>query len=198
MSTYIAVVFANQDSANKGLKALWGMDDDAQLTVHGAAIARRDRWGYVDVSSKHTDLGLRTAYGVGLGALLGILASPIGVAVGVAGAATLAFGTAVGVGATAGGMVGMAADAVKSVDRSELEQEMPFVLEPGQYAVIAEVSETENSKLNATMQALGGSLHRIPTDAIWVSRYGIGATPNYRGSYYNNYLYPYYSEPSFY
>lgn len=196
MSKYIAVVFPSQQKATDALRALWRMDEEGEVTVHGAAVARRDQWGYVDVSSKHTDLGLRTAYGVGLGALLGLLAGPVGVAAGVAGASTLAVGTAVGVGAATGGIVGLGADAIKSADRSDVEQAMPFVLEPGQYAVIAEVSETSEYTLDTAMKRLGGTIHRIPTDAIWAG--GYGSDFDYRYPYYNNYLYPYYNEPMFY
>ena len=69
MSTYIAIVFESETKAGAGLHKLWQMDTDAELTVHGAAIVRRDDLGDIQVSHKHTDAGMRTAVGVGIGVL---------------------------------------------------------------------------------------------------------------------------------
>src|SRR5271167_3444320 len=104
MDNYIAVVFSNDQQAADGLHELWNLDALGQITVHGAAVLHRDDLGYIHVATKQTDPGLRTAVGIGLGALLGALAGPIGVAAGAAAAA--AVGTGAAIGATAGGVVG--------------------------------------------------------------------------------------------
>jgi hypothetical protein len=154
--------------------------------------------GYVDVSSKHTDFGLRTAIGVGLGALLGAVVGPIGVAAGIAGAAGLATGTAVGVGVVVGGLAGVTSEANKADDRSEAEQRTLLILNPTQYAVLAEVTEVSEGRLDGAMNSLGGTVHRRPSDDVRYYDYGPGYySNNYRYPYYNNYLYPYYAEPVF-
>src|SRR5208283_4631706 len=102
MDDYIAVVFDSEHEAAEGLHALWNLDVVGNITVHGAAVLHRDELGHVQVDTQHTDAGLRTAAGVGIGALLGALAGPVGAAAG----ATIAAGTAAGIGAAAGGIAG--------------------------------------------------------------------------------------------
>ena len=98
MKNYIAVIFSSDAKAHAGLRALWNLDREGELTVHGAAVIRRDDMGHIRVADRNTDLGMRTAMAVGIGTLLGLIAGPIGVAAGVAAAATLGVGTAVTVG----------------------------------------------------------------------------------------------------
>ena len=79
MNTYIAVVFSSDNKAHQALRKLWTLDEEGELTVHGAAVVRRDDMGHIRVADRDSDLGMRTAIGVGVGALLGLLAGPIGV-----------------------------------------------------------------------------------------------------------------------
>ena len=190
MKNYIAVVFSTDDKAHKGLRALWDLDNEGDLTVHGAAVIRRDTMGHIHVADRTTDLGMRTAIGVGVGALLGLIAGPIGVAVGIAGAATLATGAAVGVGALAGGAVGVTADAVKEDRRENAADESFFTLKHGQSAVVAEVTEDWSSILDNAMTPLGGTIYRRENNAQTNAAFG--------NRYYNDYLYPYYYEPMYY
>lgn len=189
MKNYIAVVFSSDASAHKGLRALWDLDNEGELTVHGAAVIRRDDMGHIHVADRNTDLGMRTAIGVGVGALLGLIAGPIGVAAGVAGAAALASGTAMGVGALAGGAVGATADAVKEDQRENAADESFFTLKHGQSAVVAEVSEDWVSILNDAMKPIGGTIYRRENNAHTNATFG--------ARYYNEYLYPYYYEPMY-
>jgi uncharacterized membrane protein len=117
MNTYIAVVFSSDDKAHQALRKLWHMDVEGLLTVHGAAVVRRDDLGHIRVAERNSDLGMSTAIGVGVGALLGLLAGPVGIAAGVAGAAALSVGAATSVGAVAGAVVGGTADAVTETRR---------------------------------------------------------------------------------
>ena len=82
MNTYIAVVFSSDDKAHAGLRKLWHLDDEGALTVHGAAVVRRDDIGHIRVADRNSDLGMRTAIGVGIGALMGVFAGPPGLVVG--------------------------------------------------------------------------------------------------------------------
>lgn len=188
MNNYIAVVFSSDDKAHSALRALWRMDEDAEITVHGAAVVRRDDMGHIRVAEQSDDLGKRTAVGVGIGTLLGLLAGPIGVAGGVAAGAALA--TGMGVGALTGGAIGATADVIKDDKRESVAYETLFNLKYGQSAVVAEVSEDWTSVLDKAMKQFGGTIYRRENNAETNAAFG--------PSYYNNYLYPYYYDPMYY
>lgn len=191
MDNYIAVIFNDEEKASKGLHALWKLDGDGEITLHGAAVIRRDRSGDIQVAANRTDPGVRTAVGIGIGALLGALAGPVGMAAGVAGAASVAVGTAAGIGAAAGGTLGLTADAVKASEHEEAMYETGFVLKRGQSAVIAEASEDWATTVDSAMKDLGGVVYRRPkgdlrSDAL------------FGDEGYGYYLYPYEYDPYYY
>jgi len=183
MDNYVAVVFNTDAEAFAGLHALWNLDDLGDVTVHGAAVIDRHSDGNVIVAKKQTDPGLRTTAGITLGALLGALAGPIGAAAG----ASVAAGTAVGIGAAAGGVVGLTADAVKSGEHEAAADESGSVMNPGQSAVVAEVSEDLTAPIDAAMKRLGGTVYRRPKDDV--------RSDSLDGNDYGDYLYPYDYEP---
>jgi uncharacterized membrane protein len=185
MDNYIAVVFNSDQEAFSGLHALWNLGSRGDVTVHGAAVIHRDDLGYIQVATKHTDPGLRTAVGVGIGALLGALAGPIGAAAG----ASIAAGTAAGIGAAAGGFAGLTADAIKSGEHEQAAYESGFVLNPGQSAVVAEVSEDWTTPIDTEMTRLGGIVFRRPKGTV--------LNDSFNDDYYANYLYPYDYDPRF-
>lgn len=187
MNTYIAVVFSSDDKAHQALRKLWNLDEAADLTVHGAAVVRRDDKGHVHVANSNSDLGMRTAIGVGVGALLGLLAGPVGVAVGVAGAAAMSVGVATGVGALTGAAIGATADVVTENRRENAAYESFFTLTHGQSALVAEVSEGWHSVLDDAMKPFGGTIHRRLNNAA--NNAALGA------NYDRGYLYPYHDEP---
>src|SRR5271168_2586872 len=133
MHNYVAVVFNDTGKAYEGLHALWQLDNAAEVTVHGTAVVHRDALGNFQVDTKETQPALATAFGVGVGALLGALAGPAGAAVGAAGGAAI--------GAAAGGALGIGTDLVRADVRYQATDETAFVLDAGQSAVIADVSE---------------------------------------------------------
>jgi uncharacterized membrane protein len=186
MDNYVAIVFDNDTKAFEGLHALWDLDAKGDVTVHGAAVIHRDRYGYVDVATKDTDPGVRTAIGVGLGALLGALCGPIGAT---AAAAAAAAGTGAAIGAASGGVVGLTADVVKSGEHEQAGFEAGFVLPRGKSAVIAEVSEQWTTPIDSTASRLGGSVHRRSKGDI--------QSDMWFDSDYPEYLYPYDYEPHF-
>jgi uncharacterized membrane protein len=181
MRNYIAVVFNDQRKAYEGLHALWELDHEEEITVHGAAVIHRDELGEVYVDSKETRPILGTAVGVGIGALLGALAGPAGAAAGAAASAAAAGAAA---GAATGGLVGGAVDISRADTRAQAGHETRFVLGDGQSAVIAEVSEDWTSPIDTRMSNLGGVVYRRPKsdieDDAWFDEY-----------YIPSYLYPY-------
>ena len=174
MENYIAIVFDGDEKAYEGLHDLWSLDANGEIEVKGAAVVHRGRDGYMDVATKDTDQGLRTAIGIGVGALLGALAGPIGAAT--AAAAATAAGVGAATGSVVGGFTGLAADADKSDEREQALHETRFVLPRGQSAVLAEVSEEWVTPIDAMAKRLGGVVHRRSKGAVsrdeWDFDYG--------------------------
>ena len=189
MDNYIAVVFNSDEKAYEGLHRLWALDDSNDVTVHGAAVVHRDKYGHVDVATKETDPGLRTILGAGIGALLGAIAGPVGSAMGIAGASSIAAGSAAGIGAAAGGATGLTADLVKAGDNEEAKYESGFAMAPGQSAVLAEVSEDWTTPIDTAMHQLGGVIYRRSKSDVRES--------SFFGDDYDDYLYPYDFNPVF-
>jgi uncharacterized membrane protein len=178
MRNYIAVVFNEKSKAYEGLRGLWSLDRAEEITVHGTAVVHRDAFGQFQVDTKETYPALATAVGVGVGALLGLFAGPVGIAVGVAAGA--------GVGAAAGAVVGGVVDLARADTRSNAFADTAFVLENGQSAVIADVTEDWVSPVDRRMRELGGTVHRraksdVRDDNPW---------------FYDSYFYPYEYVPS--
>jgi len=181
MRNYIAVVFDDMSKAYEGLHALWQLDGEAQITVHGTAVVHRNDWGEYQVDTKETHPALATAVGVGIGALLGALAGPAGAAVGAAKGAAIGAGT--------GGVVGAGADLARADTRDQASLETAYVLRTGQSAVIADVSEESTSPIDTRMRDLGGIVYRRARSDVhqdvWFDDY-------------DPYLYPYeYVPPSY-
>jgi len=186
MDNYVSIVFDNDSKASDGLHALWNLDAQGDITVHGAAVIHRDRYGYTDVATKDTDPGVRTAIGIGLGALLGALAGPIGAT---AGAAAAAAGTGAAIGAASGGVVGLTADAAKADEHEQAAYESGFALPRGKSALIAEVSEQWTTPIDNMASRLGGTVYRRSKSDI--------KSDMWFDSDYPEYLYPYDYEPQF-
>lgn len=176
MHNYVAVIFNDTAKAYKGLHALWQLDQDDDITVHGSTVVHRDDTGFFQVDTKETHPALATAVGVSVGALLGALAGPAGAAIGAAGGA--------GIGAASGAAVGMTADLARADTRAQARDETSFILAPGQAAVIAEVSEDSTAAIDSRMRELGGTVRRRSWsglhDDAWFGEY----IPD-------SYLYPY-------
>jgi uncharacterized membrane protein len=176
MHNYIAVIFNDTGKAYKALHALWQLDGEGEVTVHGASVVHRNDWGDFQVDTKETQPAMATAVGVGLGALLGALAGPAGAAVGAAGGAAI--------GAGAGGVVGLTTDLVRADTRDQATNETAFVLDAGQSAVIADVSEDSPLPIDSRMRELGGIVRRRD--------FGTVHDDGWFGEYVpSSYLYPY-------
>jgi uncharacterized membrane protein len=185
MDNYVAIVVEDDAKASEGLHSLWKLDSSEEITVHGAAVIHRDKYGYVDVATKATNPGLRTAIGVGIGALLGALAGPIGAAAG----ATIAAGTAAGIGAAAGGVAGLTADMVKSDEHDQAAFETTLELPRGSSAIIAEVTEAWTTPVDDLAKSIGGKVYRRSKSEL--------RKDYYVDADYSDNLYPYDYEPQF-
>jgi uncharacterized membrane protein len=115
---------------------------------------------------------------VGIGALLGTLAGPAGIAIGIAEGAAI--------GAATGAVIGGAVDLERSDTREQSVVETGYVLGRGKSAVIADVSEDWMPHLDDRMKSLGGTVHRRSRSSLRnEDRIQDGFFPYY------DYLYPY-------
>jgi uncharacterized membrane protein len=185
MHNYIAVVVNDEKHAYAALHALWALDSDGMVTVHGTAVAHKNSWGQVEVDTKETLPALATAVGVGVGAILGFLAGPAGAVVGAAGGAAI--------GASIGGAVGLGTDMLRADARDQADFETSLVMTPGQSAVIADVSEDSTWPIDARMREFGGVVHRRSCSDLRRDREVDGVM---NGSYSS--LYPYEYVPAAY
>ena len=185
MRNYVAVIVDDKSKAYFALHELWQLVAAGDITVHGTAVVHRDDLGQFRVDTKETSPALATAVGVGIGALLGALAGPAGAAIGAAKGAALGAAQGAAIGAATGGAVGVAVDLNRSDTRHEAAVETRFVLDYGQSAIIADVSEDSWSPIDTRMHQIGGIVYRRPksevrNDSWWGDRYP-----------YDYYLYPY-------
>lgn len=184
MRNFVAVVFETASKAYDGQHELWQLDREGAITVHGTAVVHRDSLGRLVVDTDQTDPPFAAAVGIGIGALLGVLAGPAGAAVGAGGGAAI--------GGALGGTAGLIADADRADVETQAGIEAGLVLNSGQHAVIADVSEDWTTPLNDRMRRAGGVVHRRSRsdvrDDAWFS-------PDYP---YYNYLYPYEYRPAYY
>ena len=158
MRNFITAVFDSKAKAYEALQLLWRLDRTADITVHGTAMVHRDAFGRFQVDTKENHPALATAFGVGIGALLGALAGPVGIAIGTAAGAAI--------GAATGGVVGVATDVVRADTRETAESEAAAVIENGQSAIIADVSEYGDGRLDKAIQRLDGNLYRRSKSAV--------------------------------
>ena len=178
MHNYVAVVMNDKKHAYAALHALWELDSEGMVTVHGTAVAHKNAWGQVEVDTKETHPALATAVGVGVGAILGFLAGPVGAVVGAVGGAAI--------GASIGGAVGLGTDLLRAEARDQADLETSLVMTPGQSVVIADVSEDSVWPIEARMRELGGVVHRRSCSAL---RHDREVDDFMHGSYRS--LYPY-------
>ncbi|MBV8196804.1 MAG: hypothetical protein JO263_01605 [Candidatus Eremiobacteraeota bacterium] len=168
MDNYVAIVVEGNAQAFDTLHALWDLDAHDDLTVHGAVVVSRDRWGHIDVQTAHIDHpGGRTAIGVGIGLFLGALASPAGAAVG----------------AAAGLAAGLVAEDSRGAELDQAKLEASLVIPNGAWAVLADVSEGSPQPLDSIAKAHSGRVFRRGKgDVVNEAHFSVD---------YGDYLYPY-------
>ncbi|SMP34359.1 hypothetical protein [Shimia sagamensis] len=99
MEKFIAIVFDTEEEAFKGADAMRDLHRNGELAVYAAGVIAKDIDGNVEVKSGADEGPIGTAFGMLLGAMVGVLAGPAAVASGAAVA-----GTAAAAQVAAGGM----------------------------------------------------------------------------------------------
>jgi len=171
MENYVAIVVDDQGKAFQVLHRLWALDDIGDIKVSGAAVIHRDKSGRMELVTKDTDPGARTAVGITAGLIIGAIAAAAAAAV-----APIAVGTA------AGAAVGLAADAVKSGEHEQSAYETEFILPCNKYAVIADVEEASTAAVDSAAIQVDGKVYRRTRSTL--------LSDQWFGDDSNLYLYP--------
>ena len=144
MSKFVVVIFPDAARAEEASRVLKELHSETSLTLHGAAVVRKDRDSDVAVSDR-VEAGLpNAAIGALVGGLIGLLGGPVGLALGAGGGAWIGSWRDIS-------HLGIGADFMEQVIRE---------LRPGGAAVVAEVDEDQIAPLDERMEALGGVVMR--------------------------------------
>lgn len=150
MDKFIVTAVPSERDAYDLLKSFDQLDADGLIEIHAVCVVRRDEDGRV-VAFSDDQHGLATAVAALLGAFLGLLAGPAGIAVG----------------AVAGGAAGFAGETAYAGITGEYLDAVSRALTPGTWAVCAEVDEDWTMPIDDSASAVGGRVFRQPLgDAI--------------------------------
>lgn len=144
--TMIVVVFDSEGAAYDGSNELKELHQSGDLTVYADAVIAKDSDGQINVRKAEDEGPVGMAVGSLVGAIVGMLAGPAGVAIGLLG--------------------GMAAGAIRDVNvggvNAEFLDDVGLILTPGKSALVAEITEDWRVPLDRRMKALGGTVFRKP------------------------------------
>jgi len=150
MERMLVVVFDDEKRAYEGSRALHQLDGDGSIAIHAESVIEKKADGTAAVKQAEGDFPIRTLEGTALGGLVGLLAGPVGLAVG----------------AGAGLMVGSIDDLYAAGVDAEFLDEVSAKLVPGKCAVVADVSEEWVTPVDTRMEALGGVVFRAARTSV--------------------------------
>jgi uncharacterized membrane protein len=192
MRNFVTVIFDRPSKAYDAQRALWDLDGESAVTVHGTGIVHRDGIGQLIVDSDESlPPFLATAIGAGMGALLGAIAGPAGSALGIAGASAIGSGAGAAAGAGLGASGGLVGDVLREDVEEQAGYETSFVLRNGEYALIADVTEDWTTPIDEELGRFGGRIYRRPRSEV---RDDAASYP----FAWDGYLYPYEYRPEMY
>lgn len=171
MEKFIAVVFDTEAKAYEGAEAMRQLHRDGEIVVYAAGLISKDAEGNVELKSSADEGPIGTAFGLTLGAMVGVLAGPVAVASGAAIAGTAAAAQIAAGGMALGGMTGGLFGAyrdlwVSGVDATMLDNVSTELL-PGRSCVLASVDEIWTTPLDTKMKQHGGQVFRkLRVDAV--------------------------------
>ncbi len=171
MEKFVAIVFDTEEAAYKGADAMRDLHRNGELAVYAAGIITKDSEGEISVKSSADEGPIGTAFGMLLGAMVGVLAGPVAVASGAAVAGSAAAASAAAGGMAAGGLTGGVFGAyrdlwVSGMDLTILDQVGTELL-PGKSCIVASVDEVWTTPLDARMKDAGGTIFRkLRADAV--------------------------------
>jgi uncharacterized membrane protein len=145
VDSVVVVGFKENSKAYESLSVLKSLSDKQQLTARSAALVERDQSGKMQIKdSFDTETGVQTVGGGFVGLLLGAIAGPYGMLLGLAG------------GAVAGGSYEMK----RGDEQDEVLAQLNAAINPGHTVLVAQVNEPTVDVLDKAMADLGGVVVR--------------------------------------
>lgn len=150
MDRMLVTVFDSESKAYEGSRILKELDAEGSIGVYATAVVAKDPGGKVTVKQVDEEGPLGTTAGLFAGSLLGLLGGPVGVAVGA------------GVGTLGGALYDLARVGIGDDFLAEVERQ----LQPGKFAVVAEVWEEWVMPVDSRIEAAGGIVLRRTRDEV--------------------------------
>jgi len=150
MENMLAVVFDEESKLYQAWHALKQLDQEGSIVVYADRVIGKNHDGTIALKHVDFEFPLHSAGGTAIGAIIGLLGG--GGPLGMTGGAAL--------GSMAGGLAGSIRDFYRAEVSAEFLDEVAAALQPGKFALIADVDEGWATPVDAQMEALGASVLR--------------------------------------
>jgi|SRR5579871_4878727 len=150
MEKLLVVVVDSAKKAYEASHALKELDQEGSISIYAEGVIQKNPDGTITIKESSPDFPFRTVTGTAVGAMLGLLGGPLGV----------------GIGAMAGTLAGSYRDLYLVEVSAEFIDDVAATLQPGTFAVIADVSEEWVTPVDIRMEALGGTVLRSPKKTV--------------------------------
>lgn len=144
MDRMLVVVFDNEAKAYAGKTALQDLANEGSIRMYGYAVIAKNSDGTASIKQSDNNGPLGSVFGMSLGALIGALFGPAG----------LALGSAAGLGS------GAAVDFTSLGVGQDYIDDVSKALSPGKVAVVTEIDEDWTTPVDTRMEPLGGVVLR--------------------------------------
>jgi len=144
MDRMLVVIFDSEPQAYQGKKALQILEDEGSIVIYAYAVVGRNADGTTMLRQSDDPGPFGTLLGTTVGALIGLIGGPVGAAVG----------------AVAGLVAGGTVDLDNARVGEDFVDDVRQQLQPGKFAVVAEIQEDWTIPLDTRMEAIGGKVFR--------------------------------------
>lgn len=144
MERMLVVVFDTEKQAYKGLETLNKLDSEASIVIYSTCVIQKNADGSVATKQAEGAFPTGTLTGTAIGSLIGLLGGPVGMAIG----------------AGAGFTAGILGDGYVAGVGLDFLSDVSTRLQPGKFAVIADINEEWVTPVDSTMEELGGVVFR--------------------------------------
>src|SRR6185295_6445491 len=148
MTSLIVASFTNEEQAIAASHKLTELESFGDITVYERVIVRKNPNGEPTILQADTSEGLRTVSGMAIGSLLGALAGPVGLMIGMA----------------SGTLAGAALESDHFSFAEDFGSKAIKQLQSGAIAIIAEVDEDSPVFIDSALTPLGATISRSDVD----------------------------------
>jgi uncharacterized membrane protein len=144
MDRMLVIVFDSENKAYDGKKALSQLENEGSIAVYAYGVIGKNPDGTTTLKQGDDPGPLGTLVGTSLGSLIGLLGGPVGLAIG----------------ASAGLLAGGAVDLNNAGVGEDFVDDVRKALQPGKFALVAEIQEDWTTPVDSRMEAIGGTVYR--------------------------------------